>query len=99
MSLLSQAELEGMFYAVKNVLAKMVNEGGRNTEKDLFGCKGGYKTILSKNTVGKPCPVCSTTIKKDAYHGGSIYYWELCQTKWPGLNCLTFPHKKYSIET
>lgn len=81
MSALSQNELKDMFEAVKNVLADMVNKGGRDTEKDLFGCKGGYRTILSKNTAGKPCPVCSTMIKKEAYLGGSIYYCEQCQKK------------------
>ena len=48
-------------------------------ELDLFGHAGGYKTILCKNTVNKPCPACGTIIKKEAYIGGSIYYCEKCQ--------------------
>jgi formamidopyrimidine-DNA glycosylase len=79
MSTLSKAELNGMYKAVKNVLAEMRLQGGRDTERDLFGCPGGYKTVLSKNTAGKPCPVCSSLIKKEAYLGGSIYYCPGCQ--------------------
>lgn len=81
MSTLSDTETEAMYRAVKSVLGEMVLHGGRDTERDLFGCPGGYKTILSKNTVDKPCPACGTPIKKEAYMGGSIYYCEGCQRK------------------
>ncbi|MCK9356230.1 MAG: endonuclease VIII, partial [Dehalococcoidia bacterium] len=37
------------------------------------------KTILSRNTVGQPCPACGTSIQKEAYMGGSIYYCATCQ--------------------
>lgn len=79
MSTLSEAELEEMYKAVKGIPADMAAKGGRDTEKDLFGNPGGYKTIMSKNTVNKPCPICSTIIKKEAYLGGSIYYCPSCQ--------------------
>jgi formamidopyrimidine-DNA glycosylase len=79
MAELSPAEVEGMFKAVKSVLKDMVDQGGRDTETDLFGHSGGYKTVLSKNTVDKPCPACSALIKKEAYMGGSIYYCPVCQ--------------------
>ncbi len=70
---------EILFDSVKATLAEMTLQGGRDTEKDLFGCSGGYKTKLSKNTVDKPCPACGKVIKKEAYLGGSIYYCEGCQ--------------------
>lgn len=79
MSTLSEAELKEMYKAVKGVLNDMMVQGGRDTERDLFGNPGGYKTILSKNTAAKPCPICNTTIKKEAYLGGSIYYCPCCQ--------------------
>jgi formamidopyrimidine-DNA glycosylase len=79
MSALSDSELEGMFKSVREVITEMAVQGGRDTERDLFGCYGGYKTILSKNTTGKPCPACGTEIKKEAYLGGSIYYCSGCQ--------------------
>lgn len=76
---LKEKERAQMFGAVKSVLHEMADRGGRDTERDLFGCAGGYKTILSKNTVNTPCPVCGTIIKKEAYLGGSIYYCPDCQ--------------------
>jgi formamidopyrimidine-DNA glycosylase len=68
-----------LFNSVKTTISTMAAKGGRDTELDLFGCPGGYKTILCKNTVNKPCPVCRTIIKKEAYMGGSVYYCEKCQ--------------------
>lgn len=68
-----------LFTSVKNTLSEMVQKGGRDTEQDLFGFAGGYMTILSKNTVNKPCPHCKSLIQKQAYMGGSIYYCPKCQ--------------------
>jgi formamidopyrimidine-DNA glycosylase len=79
MATLSATELRTLYDAMKTVLTEMVEHGGRDTERDLFGCPGGYQTILSKNTVGKLCPACGTPIKKEAYLGGSIYYCGGCQ--------------------
>lgn len=79
MSALSESEQKVLFRAIKDVIADMWKKGGRDTENDLYGCRGGYKTILSKNTVNKPCPVCGTIIKKENYLGGSIYFCEECQ--------------------
>lgn len=76
---LSAKDKENLFDAVKNTLAVMTQQGGRDIENDLFGNPGGYRSILSKNTVDKPCPVCGTIIRKEAYMGGSIYYCEKCQ--------------------
>ncbi|NLG52254.1 MAG: endonuclease VIII, partial [Chloroflexi bacterium] len=76
---LSSAEIDAMYAAVKSVLRAMADRGGRDVEKDLFGQPGGYTTILSKNTVGTPCPVCGEGIQKEPYLGGAIYYCLGCQ--------------------
>jgi formamidopyrimidine-DNA glycosylase len=76
---LSKGDIDRMFAAVKSVLREMTAKGGRDTERDLFDHPGGYKTILSKNTVDKPCPACGTIIEKEPYLGGSIYVCEGCQ--------------------
>jgi formamidopyrimidine-DNA glycosylase len=68
-----------LFNAIKNTLVLMTERGGRDTEKDLYGNYGGYKTILSKNTVGNPCKRCGAKLVKEAYLGGSIYYCSGCQ--------------------
>ena len=78
-STLSRKEQEGLLDSLKRTLSQMVAHGGRDTESDLYGRQGGYKTILSRVTVGKPCPACGTIIKKEAYMGGSIYFCSTCQ--------------------
>jgi formamidopyrimidine-DNA glycosylase len=77
---LSDEDREVLFNSVRTTISMMTTQGGRDTELDLFGHPGGYKTMLCKNTVGKPCPLCGTTLKKEAYMGGSVYYCEKCQT-------------------
>ena len=64
---------------VQGTLEKMTAAGGRDTEKDFFGRKGGYQTILSKKTVGSPCPYCGSLIQKMNYLGGTVYFCPLCQ--------------------
>ncbi len=76
---LSDAEKQVLFNSVKTILLDMTKLGGRDTEKDLFGNNGGYKTVMSKNNAGLPCPVCGGLIKKESYMGGSIYYCMECQ--------------------
>jgi formamidopyrimidine-DNA glycosylase len=76
---LSEKDKDELLSSLKATLSRMVADGGRDTEVDLYGRKGGYRTILSRNTVGKPCSVCGTIIRKEAYMGGSIYFCPLCQ--------------------
>ena len=76
---LSEKQREGLFNSIKLTLSEIVDGGGRDTERDLFGNFGGYETKLSKNTLHLPCPECGGTIRKEAYLGGSIYYCENCQ--------------------
>jgi len=59
----------------------MCKEGGRDTENDLFGNKGGYVSQLSKNSLYEPCMKCGYEIQKAAYMGGTIYFCEKCQKR------------------
>ena len=76
---LNDKDKEALFNLVKSTLREMTDKKGRDTEQDFLGQPGGYHTILCKNTVNKPCPVCGTLIKKEAYMGGSVYYCPKCQ--------------------
>ena len=76
---LSDEEKIELYHSLKYVLTDMIKQGGRDTEKDLFGNNGGYVTKLSKNTAGQPCINCGTSIKKENYMGGSIYFCSKCQ--------------------
>ena len=79
METLTADERETLFHSIKSTLKEMTDQGGRDTDKDLFGRPGGYTTKLSKKTLDKPCPVCGGMIIKEAYQGGSIYFCEGCQ--------------------
>ena len=76
---LNGREKKLLFDAVKSTLIEMTRGGGRDTEKDLYGQAGGYRTILSRNTLDKPCLVCGGTLKREAYLGGNIYFCPGCQ--------------------
>jgi formamidopyrimidine-DNA glycosylase len=78
-STLTDSDKAELFYSLKTTLKNMTDMGGRDTEKDFFGNNGGYKTLLSKNTVQHPCPRCGNLIVKDAYLGGAVYFCPTCQ--------------------
>ena len=73
------SDLQNLFNSLKSTLMEMVCGGGRDTEKDLFGNCGGYKTKLCKNT--SICPNCGSNVIKENYMGGSIYFCEACQER------------------
>jgi formamidopyrimidine-DNA glycosylase len=75
----TESDKELLYNSIKTTLKEMIEQVGRDTEKDLFGKPGSYITKLSKNTANKPCEICGTTIIKEAYMGGSIYYCPKCQ--------------------
>jgi formamidopyrimidine-DNA glycosylase len=62
-----------------HITGQMRDQGGRDTEKDLFGSPGGYVSLLSKNTWMRGCPCCGAAIVKEAYLGGAVYYCPQCQ--------------------
>ena len=76
---ISDFEKGELFHSIKTTLSDMTDKGGRDTEKDIYGKSGRYKSILSKNTYKEPCLNCGDTIVKEAYLGGSIYYCPTCQ--------------------
>ncbi len=79
MQTLSDEEFNKLYQELKQLLSKIIMMGGRDTEKDIFGNFGGYETILSKKTLDQPCRSCNTTLTKETYLGGSIYYCSTCQ--------------------
>jgi formamidopyrimidine-DNA glycosylase len=78
-SSLTEKEKEDLLYCIENVLKDMTDRGGRDTEKDLHGNAGGYRTIMSKLRMEEGCPECGGKITKEAYMGGSVYYCPNCQ--------------------
>ncbi len=78
-STLSKTEQEQLLKSIVDVLRGMTEQGGRDTEKDIFGVPGGYRSIMSKNTLKAGCPECGGEIVKEAYLGGSVYFCPKCQ--------------------
>lgn len=76
---LNEADKKRLFNAIRDVSADMLRLGGRDTETDLFGKRGGYPVRLSAKALGNPCPVCGGRIERKAYMGGNIYYCTTCQ--------------------
>lgn len=79
MCTLTEGEIQNLYHIAVSVLTDMTKAGGRDTEKNLFGMPGGYRTKLSRNTLGGYCPKCGGPIQKMAYMGGSVYICENCQ--------------------
>jgi formamidopyrimidine-DNA glycosylase len=78
-STLTDSAKTELYRSLKSTLKSMTGMGGRDTEKDLLGNNGGYRTLLSKNTVNNPCVICGNKIVKEAYLGGAVYYCPACQ--------------------
>lgn len=79
LSTMNDTDISRLYHALVETVRDMARNGGRDTERDLFGCFGGYRTILSKKTADKPCPVCGGQIVREAYLGGNVYYCPHCQ--------------------
>ena len=76
---LTKEELILLFHSMKETLQMMCDLGGRDTEKDIFGHEGRYHTKLSSKTYKDGCSECGGVIIKEAYMGGSVYYYPTCQ--------------------
>lgn len=79
LSALGEDDLDRMFRSTRRVLADMAAGGGRDTEKDLAGNPGGYRTNLSSKTLAYPCPKCGGGLVRKAYLGGNVYFCPVCQ--------------------
>jgi formamidopyrimidine-DNA glycosylase len=76
---LGEDDFRRIFAAIKSVPSAIINAGGKDVEKDIYGNYGGYESRVSRNTLGKPCARCGSEIVKEAYLGGSVFYCPKCQ--------------------
>lgn len=77
----SEEDFRRLYTSIRTVLKEMCEQGGRDTEKDFFGNKGGYITQLSRNSLYEPCIKCGHEIHKANYMGGTVYFCEHCQKR------------------
>ena len=76
---LSRREKEAIYNSVRQTLCEMTEGSGRDTEKDLYGRSGGYRTKLSAKTKDSPSTVCGDIIMREAFMGGNVYFCPTCQ--------------------
>ena len=76
---MSDSEIKGLYDSTVKTIRQMADLGGRDTEKNIYGNEGGYKTVMSAKAFKNPCPVCGGEITKENYLGGSVYYCPNCQ--------------------
>lgn len=76
---MDEADRRRIYQSIRETLAEMASQGGRDTEKDLFGQSGGYRTLAGRLNAGLACPACGGEIRKEVYMGGSIFFCPRCQ--------------------
>jgi formamidopyrimidine-DNA glycosylase len=76
---LTTKERKTLYEAITGTVQQIIDAGGRYDEFDLYNNPGGYVRLMDKNTAGKPCPECGTTIEKIQYLGGACYFCPSCQ--------------------
>jgi len=76
---LSAEQRQALYQAIGTTVQEVIDRGGRCDEVDLFGAPGGYVRLMDKNSAGKPCPACGTTVEKSQYLGGACYFCPSCQ--------------------
>jgi formamidopyrimidine-DNA glycosylase len=78
---LNSDERLNLYNAIQKIMAEAIKLGGREDERDLFDHPGGYTRLMSNQSVGQPCPDCSTPIQKISYLGGACYLCPNCQVQ------------------
>lgn len=76
---LTQVQERKLYRAIVTTVDQAVKRGGRYDEYDLYGHAGGYRRLMDKNAVGRPCPECGRRIEKMQYLGGACYFCPGCQ--------------------
>lgn len=76
---LTETEIDGLHRALRTVVSKACELGGRDNETDIYGNVGGFETRMTAKTAGTPCPNCGTRIEKIAWLGGNCYFCPKCQ--------------------
>jgi formamidopyrimidine-DNA glycosylase len=68
-----------LYEAIVTTVQRVIDQGGRYDEYDLYNRPGGYVRLMDKHAAGKPCPQCGTTVEKMQYLGGACYWCPSCQ--------------------
>jgi formamidopyrimidine-DNA glycosylase len=77
---LDEGEIKRIHAAMKDVLTKARDMGGRVSEYDLYGKKGRYLAMAERKHIGEDCPVCASPLEKNST-GGVTAFCPNCQVK------------------
>ena len=76
---LSSDDRQRLLNSIKNVLKNMADNGGRETERDLFGKAGEYTTKIGRTTYGAPSALDEAEGLRERIIWGKIYFCPKCQ--------------------
>lgn len=76
---LREQERHDLYDAIVKTIREMRDQGGRDTERDLYGQNGGYVTLATRYQKQLRCSCCGGELSKESYMGGAIYYCGACQ--------------------
>lgn len=79
-TVLTEEELGRIYQSMYHLLSEACKEGGRSSESDFYGAKGGCTSVIERKDIGKPCPNCGNPLEKISV-GGIMAYCPVCQKK------------------
>jgi formamidopyrimidine-DNA glycosylase len=77
--MLDKDQVRDLYQSIRSTVQEVISQGGRYDEVDLYNNPGKYVRIMDKNSAGKPCPECGTTVEKIQFLGGACYFCPDCQ--------------------
>jgi formamidopyrimidine-DNA glycosylase len=78
-SSLTESEKRALYEAIKFVVQKRIQLGGKSQFVDLYGKQGSYTPVMGPNMKGQVCPTCGTKVENLSLGGGQTYYCPKCQ--------------------
>jgi formamidopyrimidine-DNA glycosylase len=76
---LTESQKRALYDAIKLVIQKRIQSGGKNQFIDLYGKQGSYTPAMGPNMKDQLCPICGTKVEKLSLGGGQIYLCPKCQ--------------------
>jgi formamidopyrimidine-DNA glycosylase len=76
---LSESEKRALYNAIKLVIQKRIQSGGKDQFLDFYGKQGRYTPAMGPNMKEQLCPICGTRVQKLSLGGGQTYFCPKCQ--------------------
>lgn len=74
---LTEDDKHKLYESIIETIDQMVLFNGRESVYNFMGEKGSYEVMMK--TDRKTCPICQSTLQKEAYLGGKVIYCPVCQ--------------------